>query len=230
MFNSFEYEDDRGSNRIKLGAELSATGKTHINGHSSRKNFMTNQTSGSQLANKSLSDLIAAIALGNQKAFATLYSLTAPKLFAVVLRILRNRERAEEILQEGFVRVWHHAENYRASASAPMTWMTAIMRNAALDVVRRKSNEQFLDEDESFDMFASDDATPLEQTLHKSDAAALENCLQQLPATYRQTIVLAFYHGQSHTELATHLTQPIGTVKTWLRRGMERIKGCLESL
>jgi RNA polymerase sigma-70 factor (ECF subfamily) len=179
---------------------------------------------------KSLNDLIASVALGNQKAFSKLYSLTAPKLLAVILRILKNKESAEEILQEGFVRVWYHAGSYRASASAPMTWMTTIMRNAALDVVRRKSNEQPLEEDEDFDIFISNGPTPVENALNKSNTAALENCLQQLPATYRQTIVLAFYHGMSHMELATHLTQPIGTIKTWTRRGMERIKGCLESL
>lgn len=191
---------------------------------------MTSQSSNQESANKSLNDLLASVALGNQKAFSMLYSLTAPKLLAVILRILRNKERAEEILQEGFVRVWHHAGSYRASASAPMTWMTTIMRNAALDMVRQKSNEQPLEEDENFDMFISNEPTPAENTLNKSNTAALENCLQQLPATYRQTIVLAFYHGMTHVELATHLTQPIGTIKTWTRRGMERIKGCLESL
>lgn len=147
-----------------------------------------------------------------------------------MLRILRNEARAEEVLQEGYVRIWHHAGNYRAHASAPMTWMTAIMRNAALDVVRQKSPEQSLAEDESFDMFASDEISLQENLSGQQSAQALANCLQQLPATQRQTIVLAFYHGLSHSELATHLQQPIGTVKTWTRRGMERIKACLESL
>lgn len=156
--------------------------------------------------------------------------MTAPKLFAVLVRILRNEARAEEILQEGYVRIWHHASNYRAHASAPMTWMTAIMRNAALDVVRQKSPEQGLAEDESFDIFLSTVATPAEHLSRTDAAAGLQECLQQLPATHRQTIVLAFYHGLSHSELATHLQQPIGTIKTWTRRGMERIKACLESL
>ena len=177
-----------------------------------------------------LQTLLAAVALRNQAAFAELYQLTAPKLLGVVLRILRNEARAEEILQEGYVRIWHHAANYRANASAPMTWMTAIMRNAALDVVRQKSPEQGLAEDEDFDMFAANTASPAEQLNTNKAAQALENCLQQLPATQRQSIVLAFYHGLSHSELATHLAMPIGTIKTWTRRGMERLKNCLESL
>lgn len=177
-----------------------------------------------------LHDLLALVALRNQTAFAELYQLAAPKLLAVILRILRNEARAEEILQEGFVRIWHNAASYRAHASAPMTWMTAIMRNAALDAVRQKSPEQGLDEDDSFDMFASDAPRPEEQLSTAGSAAALHNCLQQLPAMQRQTIVLAFFHGLSHSELASHLSQPIGTIKTWARRGMERIKGCLESL
>lgn len=181
-------------------------------------------------ADDSLADLISLSALGNQKAFKTLYETTAPKLLAVILRILKNQRLAEEVLQDGFVRIWHHANKYQSNSSAPMTWMTVIMRNAALDVVRRKSSEVSLGEDQDFDMFASEQLTPAENFQLATSANDVDNCLQQLPATHRQTIVLAFYHGLSHSELAEHLSQPIGTIKSWTRRGMERIKGCLESI
>lgn len=191
---------------------------------------MNIQISNSPKPEKSLAELISLSALGNQEAFKFLYEATAPKLLAVVLRILKNKRLAEEVLQDGFVRIWHHAINYQATSSAPMTWMTVIMRNAALDVVRRKSSEDTLDEDKDFDMFASDQLSPAENFQLSSSANAVENCLKQLPSTQRQTIVLAFYHGLTHSELAQHLSQPIGTIKSWTRRGMERIKGCLESI
>jgi len=177
---------------------------------------------------RALEKLLAQVGLGNQNAFAEIYKVCSAKLFSVVLRILRNQALAEEVLQDGFVRIWHNASGYRSTASAPMTWMTTIMRNAALDVVRRKSHEDSVDEDGSLDMFESDTPTPEHSVQLTASALALENCLDTLPATQRQTLVLAFFHGLSHSELADHLRQPIGTIKTWTRRGMERLKGCLE--
>jgi RNA polymerase sigma-70 factor (ECF subfamily) len=178
---------------------------------------------------QALEKLLAQVGLGNQNAFAEIYKVCSAKLFSVVLRILRDQALAEEVLQDGFVRIWHHASGYRSAASAPMTWMTTIMRNAALDVVRRKSHEDSVDEDGSLDMFESDAPMPEHSVQMTSSALALENCLETLPATQRQTLVLAFFHGLSHSELADHLRQPIGTIKTWTRRGMERLKGCLET-
>ncbi len=190
---------------------------------------MPAQTTQDKVDASVLEKLLAQVALGNQNAFAEIYKACSAKLFSVVLRILRNQAQAEEVLQEGFVRIWHHASGYRSSASAPMTWMSTIMRNAALDVVRRKSHEDSVDEEGSLDMFESDAPTPEQSVQLTASALSLENCLGTLPATQRQTLVLAFFHGLSHSELADHLQQPIGTIKTWTRRGMERLKGCLES-
>lgn len=105
--------------------------------------------------------------------------------------------------------------------------MTSIVRNRALDLLRRP-NPEIAQEDESLiEQFEDDKPGPLQQLLQSKQAGALARCLQQLEARQRQSIMLAFYHGLTHAELAQHLREPLGTVKTWIRRGLERLKGCL---
>jgi RNA polymerase sigma-70 factor, ECF subfamily len=131
-------------------------------------------------------------------------------------------------LQESFVNIWNHASEYTSEKSAPMTWMTSIVRNRSLDWARRPRHE---DTSEDYDLIIEsvrDDAPgPLDLLARSADAAALVRCLQQLEAAQRQSITLAFQQGLSHAELAAHLREPLGTVKTWIRRGLERLKGCL---
>ena len=175
-----------------------------------------------------LTGLLAQCALKNQRAFADLYQLTASKLYGVALRILRRQDWAEEVLQECYVSIWNHAGNYAVAKSAPLTWMTSIVRNRCLDWLRRPQTEATGEEyDIAVEAWQDDAPGPLEQLAAAGDAAALARCLQQLEAKQRQSIMLAFFHGMSHTELAGHLKQPLGTVKTWVRRGLERLKGCL---
>ncbi|MGH8750637.1 MAG: sigma-70 family RNA polymerase sigma factor [Burkholderiales bacterium] len=174
-----------------------------------------------------MNKLLAQCALGSQSAFADLYRHTSAKLFGVALRILRREDWAEEVLQDSFVNIWKHAAEYTSSKSAPMTWMTSIVRNRALDLLRRP-NPEIAQEDESLiEQFEDDKPGPLQQLLQSKQAGALARCLQQLEARQRQSIMLAFYHGLTHAELAQHLREPLGTVKTWIRRGLERLKGCL---
>jgi RNA polymerase sigma-70 factor (ECF subfamily) len=175
-----------------------------------------------------LAELLAQAALKNQRAFAELYELTAPQLFGVALRILRRRDWAEEVLQECYVNIWSHAGDYAVQKSAPLTWMTSIVRNRSLDWLRRPQREATGDEyDVAVDAWQDEAPGPLERLAASSEAAALERCLRQLEAKQRQSIMLAFFHGLSHSELAGHMKQPLGTVKTWIRRGLERLKGCL---
>jgi RNA polymerase sigma-70 factor (ECF subfamily) len=175
-----------------------------------------------------LAALLAQCALGNQSAFADLYGLTSPKLYGVALRILRRQDWAEEVLQECYVSIWNHAGNYAAQRSAPLTWMTSIVRNRCLDWLRRPRHEVSGEEyDIAVEAWQDDAPGPMEQMLASRDAAALARCLQQLESRQRQSIMLAFFNGLSHSELAKHMRQPLGTVKTWVRRGLERLKGCL---
>lgn len=177
-----------------------------------------------------LAALLARCGLGDRQALAELYKFTSAKLFGVALRILRREDWAEEVLQDSFLNIWSHAADYAAHKSQPMTWMTNIVRNRAFDWLRRPRHEETRgDYDVIAENVRDESAGPLEQLVSSREARALAHCLRQLDAQQRQTIVLAFNHGLSHSELASHLKQPLGTVKTWVRRGLAQLKGCLTS-
>jgi RNA polymerase sigma-70 factor, ECF subfamily len=173
-----------------------------------------------------LAELIARSALGDRKAFAQLYDATRSKLFAVSLRIVRERPLAEEVLQDSFVSIWNHAADYAQAKSAPTTWMTAIARNRSLDVVRRTREAPDVDDALAANLF-DEAASPARETESRAEAHSLRQCLEELDAEQRQSIALAFYHGLSHSELADHLRKPLGTVKTHIRRGLLKLKDCL---
>jgi RNA polymerase sigma-70 factor (ECF subfamily) len=178
---------------------------------------------------EAMGELIARCVLRDQHAFAQLYEQTSAKLFGVALRIVRRRDWAEEVLQEGFLNIWNHADSYMPAKSAPMTWMISVMRNRALDWVRRPSREDHDADYEALLEALPDGRAGPEQLLESSrDSCALTGCLAQLTAKQQQSIVLAYMHGMSHTELAGHMCAPVGTIKTWLRRGLARLKTCLE--
>jgi len=176
-----------------------------------------------------LGALLAACARRDQRSLAELYELTSPQLFGVALRIVRREDWAEDVLQECYLRIWNHAPDYRAGLAAPMTWMTSIVRNRCLDWLRRPKFE-VADEDGAIaESTPAEGEGPLALLERAGEAAGIARCLQGLDAKQRQAIMLAFYDGLSHAELADHLREPLGTVKTWVRRGLLRLKTCLES-
>jgi RNA polymerase sigma-70 factor (ECF subfamily) len=175
-----------------------------------------------------LAEWLAACARRDRAAFERLYRATSAKLHGVALRIVRREDWAEEVLQECYVSIWSHAPDYRPGLAAPMTWMTSIVRNRCLDWLRRPRLE-LADEDGALTEAAeSDNPGPLAELERSKSAGAVTRCLSELDARQRQAIALAFYDGLSHAELASHLRQPLGTVKTWVRRGLLRLKSCLE--
>ena len=178
--------------------------------------------------NEKLAGLLARSGIGDKNAFAALYENTKSKLFSVSLRIVRERHLAEEVLQDSFVNIWNNAALYAVAKSAPMTWMTAIVRNRSLDIVRRPRLE-VQDEDEYFTLGLEDERPgPPDQLAQGRDAAQIETCMKALEADQRQTISLAFFHGLSHSEVSDHLGRPLGTVKTHIRRGLLKLKNCLD--
>ena len=183
--------------------------------------------------NEALKQLLAACARRDSAAFARLYEATSAKLFGVAIRILRREDWAEEVLQDCYVNIWNHASKYSAALSAPMTWMTSIVRNRCLDWLRRPNLEVVLGDEEDggnpIDAQASEAPGPLDELSRTSEARALADCLARLEVKQRQAVMLAFFNGLSHSELAAHLREPLGTVKTWVRRGLIHLKGCLES-
>jgi RNA polymerase sigma factor (sigma-70 family) len=192
---------------------------------------------------RDLARLLARTGLGDRAAFATLYDRTSGHLFAVVLRINRDRGQAEDILQEVYVKVWRAAQTFDAAQSQPLTWLTSIARNRAIDSLRRQQTQPQIqsfaatesggpdapDERDFHDTVADDAAGPMELLSQASDARALSKCMQVLNAQQRQCVALAFYDGLSHAEVAEQLRQPLGTVKSWVRRGLLALKGCLQS-
>jgi RNA polymerase sigma factor (sigma-70 family) len=177
---------------------------------------------------------LAAVVRKDAAAFRALYDATSTKLFGFALRILVKRESAEEVLQESFVNIWNNAGSYQDSLAAPMTWMTTIVRNKAFDYLRRVDHDVEIDADtfdkEVVNAMESADPTPLEALQLTDDAKALAHCLGRLEGLHRQAIALSFYHDLSHSEVAEQMKLPIGTIKTWIRRGLERLKTCLGKL
>lgn len=178
-----------------------------------------------------LAALLARTALADQAAYAELYRLTSSHLYAVALRILREPALAEDMLQEAFVSVWHHAGSYTAEKARPQTWLASIVRNRCLDQLRRREPDTVTmtrDDDETDMEFQGQGPTPVELLLAGAEAHSVRACVDALEGGQKQAIALAFYQGLSHGELARHLHQPLGTVKSWVRRGLERLKQCLE--
>jgi RNA polymerase sigma factor (sigma-70 family) len=164
-------------------------------------------------------------------AFRKLYEATSAQLYGFALRILGKRELAEEALQDGFIAIWNGAGSYQAHLAAPMTWMTTIVRNKALDLLQRSGKGVEIDA-EQFDgkvleALRDPAATPIEALVLSRDAKALAVCMSALEGLHRQVLGLAFFHDLSYSEVAQQMALPIGTVKTWIRRSLDRLKTCL---
>src|SRR4030095_15596315 len=174
-----------------------------------------------------LGALLQLCAQGDKSGMAELYRLAAPKLFSLLLRILRREDLAEETLQEGFLNIWRHAADYDPKKGAPFTWMTSIMRHRAIDQLRRRRHEIVSEGDLPVEP-VSDASGPWENLIQSLSAEGLRKCLEELGEEQRRTILSAYYEGLTHEELALRLGKPLGTVKTWIRRGLANLKGCLE--
>jgi RNA polymerase sigma-70 factor (ECF subfamily) len=179
-----------------------------------------------------LPDLMARTALRDRTAFERLYRATCAHLFSVSFRILRNESRADEVLQEAYVNIWHNAGTWNAGAGTPMTWMINIVRNKSIDLLRsRKTESESTTElDDAVLDVAADDAGDPQQLMSDSLVKArIDGCMQALPAVQRQALALAYYRGMVHTDIAETLSAPLGTAKGWVRRGLEQLRTCLEA-
>lgn len=175
--------------------------------------------------------LIDRVALADESALRELYELTSSKLYGVAVRVVTNRSWAEDVLQEAFINIWRIAGDYKASLSPPMAWMCLIVRSRGLDFLRRRTSERADAALELDDVMAEtvegDSPNPMDTALASEQAWALHQCLSQLDNKQREVVSLAYMRDLSHGELAEQLKLPLGTVKTWIRRGLEQLRGCM---
>jgi RNA polymerase sigma-70 factor (ECF subfamily) len=177
-----------------------------------------------------LNDLLVQVGRRDAEAFRKLYAATAPRLLGAALRIVRRREVAEDALHDAFVRVWWHADHYDPARGAAIGWMITILRNSAINHLRKAGRERIV---VSLDADAADDDL-LERVaavpgVSATDRLSLVHCLGQLEPLHRRCVVMAFADGWSHEELAERLGQPLGTVKSWIRRSLARLRTCLDA-
>ncbi|WP_028601350.1 sigma-70 family RNA polymerase sigma factor [Ottowia thiooxydans] len=175
--------------------------------------------------------LLQRIALKDEAALKSLYEACAGKLYGLALRVVSHREFAEDALQEAFLNIWRLAPEYSASLSPPMAWMGLIVRSRALDLLRRRAAArthltQEIDVTLA-DTLQSDDPTPLDTAQASEQAWALNQCLGRLESKQCEVVKLAYMRDLSHSELAAQLQLPLGTVKTWIRRGLDQLRLCM---
>jgi RNA polymerase sigma-70 factor, ECF subfamily len=172
--------------------------------------------------------LMAAVAKGDEAAFERLYAATRAKLYGVVLRILRRSDLAEEVVQETYLKIWNGAGRFDPKLATPITWMVAIARNRALDVVRKRGETSIEDEPAALDA-AGEEPNPLARREMTDELRRLLACLGKLEEDRRRLVLLAYYGGWSRDQLAAKFDRPTNTIKTVLRRSLMEIRECLGS-
>jgi RNA polymerase sigma-70 factor, ECF subfamily len=175
--------------------------------------------------------LLGRVALQDRAAFAEVYRRTSDHLLGVAFGVLHRADRAEDVLQEAFMNVWYSAANYNPVIAAPMTWLINVVRNKAIDRLRSGRSERDATvelDDEAMQIAGDDSLNPARQLDEGLVRARIDACMAGLGAAQRQAIALAYYRGLVHTEIAETLGAPLGTVKAWVRRGLDRLRDCLQ--
>jgi RNA polymerase sigma-70 factor (ECF subfamily) len=181
----------------------------------------------SMTSSNDIAELIGRCALRDRAAFRALYERTCAKLFGVTLRILKNRHDAEEAIQEIYVKIWNRADRYVAGSTSPISWLVAVARNHALDMLRarRPASE---DIEAAFDV--SDPApSPESQAMQSDERSRIDKCLALLEPDRAEAVRGAYLDGDSYEQLASRYAVPINTMRTWLRRSLIKLKDCLSA-
>lgn len=173
--------------------------------------------------------LLIEIAGGSRNAFESLYRATSSRLFAICLRVLPDRAEAEDVLQEVFTTIWHKAHQFDPGRASPIAWLAMIARNKAIDRLRAAPARGTLAPIEFADDIADAGATPLQTAVSADERERLEACMRQLDPRRQSLIRAAFFEGSTYEELAQRIASPLGSVKSWIRRGLLQLRGCLEA-
>ncbi|SMF97314.1 RNA polymerase sigma-70 factor, ECF subfamily [Methylomagnum ishizawai] len=175
-----------------------------------------------------LQSWLAAIAQGDEAAFAAFYDATSGKVHGLIQHILKDEALAEETTLDTYLQIWREAGSYRASRGSPWAWLILLARSRAIDRLRsHKSNTALLDDEPSESLPDPHQFPPEEQAAADQRQALVRNCLEQLPPVQRQLLALAFFQGLSHSEIAEYSRLPLGTVKTHIRQGLGRLRELL---
>jgi RNA polymerase sigma-70 factor (ECF subfamily) len=174
-------------------------------------------------------DLLLDVAAGDRDAFERLYRLASPRLFAICLRVLSDRAEAEDVLQDVFATIWHKAEQFDPSRAGAGAWMAMIARNRAIDRVRAPAHAARTTAIELGDELPDAGASPVDEAEASDERERLQRCMQKLDERRRGLIRTAFFEGATYEELATRSGAPLGSVKSWIRRGLLQLRACLEN-
>jgi RNA polymerase sigma-70 factor (ECF subfamily) len=175
-----------------------------------------------------LDKLLKDIALGNRQAFEKLYRDSSPQLFAICLRIVSQRSEAEDVLQEVFATVWRKAAQFDVDRAGAMSWLAMIARNKAIDRLRSQPQARKFEPLELADEIADPIASPQRDAQAAGERDRLDECMKRLDDRRRSLIRAAFFDGSTYEELAARVGSPLGTVKSWIRRGLLQLRECLE--
>jgi RNA polymerase sigma-70 factor (ECF subfamily) len=173
-----------------------------------------------------LDDALCRCARGERAALRAIYDAEAPRMLGVALRLLRRRSLAEEAVQDAFVQAWQRAASFDPARGAARTWLYAVLRHRALNILRGEARTDLVDDFEPMGL-ASEEENPEAVIARLSEAGALRRCLERLDPGRRNAVVLAYMHGLSHGELAGKAGVPLGTMKSWLRRSLMTLRECL---
>lgn len=178
------------------------------------------------MTDPNLKALLAATAKGDEAAFHRLYQATSGKLFGVAVRILKRHDLAEDAVQDSYLRIWDGAGGYKPESGTPLGWMVTITRNRSIDLLRKRAESQ-LDDDLGETIKDENVPDPFSQTAQSAALRSFLNCLKKLDGKSQNCLLLAYYHGYTHEEIAERISSPVGTVKSRIRRGLARIRECL---
>jgi RNA polymerase sigma factor (sigma-70 family) len=165
-------------------------------------------------------------AAGDRAALRVIYDREAGRMMGVALRLLRRPALAEEVVHDAFVQIWTGAPSFDPSRGGARTWIYAVLRHRALNVLRGEVRTELFEDLAPTELVGTED-DPDAAIARLSEASALRRCLDQLQPPRRHAVVLAYMHGLSHGELATRMGVPLGTVKSWLRRSLRALRECM---
>lgn len=177
------------------------------------------------MSDEGLSGLLVSVASGDRNALRAVYVRESTRLFGVAMAILRDRDAAADTVQTAFLRVWERAGQFDPARGEARSWLGGIVRFAALDAARARGREVLTDDPELGDTAVEPEA--FSQLAAAQEGVRLHECLAKLDGKHREGIVLAFVHGLSHAQLAARLNEPLGTIKSWIRRGLLSLRECL---